>query len=79
MHLSKVDTENIVNNKFIKAGTVMGRMGNTGNSFGTHLHIDIKDPNKASYENPREMLVKKDKIGQNICSTCILGATCTFK
>lgn len=40
----------------VSAGQTLGIMGNTGNSSGTHLHIDIKLESTGRYLNPTELL-----------------------
>lgn len=53
MHLSSID-DNITVEKEILAGTILGKVGNTGRSFGNHLHyqIDIKNGETWTKVNP---------------------------
>ena len=46
MHLSYIMNGNVKVNHKISKGTVIGVMGNTGISFGTHLHFEMYIPNK---------------------------------
>lgn len=36
-------------NERIKVGQILGRMGNTGNSYGAHLHIEVQSSSTWSY------------------------------
>jgi hypothetical protein len=38
-HLSEI---NVVNDQYVKAGDLIGLGGNTGHSFGSHLHFEIR-------------------------------------
>ena len=48
-HLSKICTRV---GKTVKAGTIIGYMGNTGNSTGTHLHFEVHLGRKWNRVNP---------------------------
>ncbi len=37
--LSRVDLRNLPSSGFVNTGTIIGTVGNTGNSFGAHLHL----------------------------------------
>lgn len=50
-HLAVID-EHISIGAKIPKGTVLGIMGNTGNSTGTHLHLDIRNKQTKLYINP---------------------------
>ncbi len=50
-HLSKI---NVIENQKIPANTKIGRIGNTGNSTGEHLHFIVKYQGK--YVNPKNLL-----------------------
>jgi murein DD-endopeptidase MepM/ murein hydrolase activator NlpD len=50
-HLSRI---NVVPGAIVREGTVLGYSGNTGNSSGPHLHLEVrlsKSPNETSYVN----------------------------
>ena len=46
----------------VKAGTVLGHEGNTGYSFGTHLHFDVNDGK--NYVDPLPYLLGKKSFGK---------------
>lgn len=50
-HLAVIDGS-ISEGVTIPKGTVLGIMGNTGNSTGTHLHLDIRNKQTQLYINP---------------------------
>ncbi len=52
-HLSKIQ---ISNGATVKSGDAIGMCGNTGRSFGSHLHFEIKTRMYGGYMNPAEYL-----------------------
>ena len=73
MHVKAGDT--------VKAGTVLGKEGNTGYSLGTHLHFDVNDGQ--GYVDPMpylrgEKLFNKITNGNSTKDNGVkIGATCT--
>ena len=55
----KYDSVKVSNGQYIQKGDVIGTMGATGNAYGKHLHLEIKDENNVN-ENPLDILAKKD-------------------
>ena len=52
-HLSRIDVQR---GQWVEQGQVIGAVGNTGNSFGAHLHFEIAAfPNVIRY-NPRDFI-----------------------
>lgn len=51
-----LDTVVVENNKKIKKGDVIGYMGNTGNSYGTHLHFEVF--NRTTRINPEPYIAQ---------------------
>ena len=53
MHLSKIS---VSNGQTVDAGDLIGEMGTTGASTGTHLHIQIWDIAANQYIDPNAYL-----------------------
>lgn len=51
----------------VKAGDKLGTEGNTGYSFGTHLHFDVNDG--TNYVDPLPYLLGKKSLGSNTSNT----------
>ena len=47
----KYGTINVNKGDYVEKGSIIGTMGNTGNAYGNHLHLEIKDQN-GNHENP---------------------------
>lgn len=47
----KYGTVNVNKGDYVEKGSIIGTMGNTGNAYGNHLHLEIKDQN-GNHENP---------------------------
>jgi murein DD-endopeptidase MepM/ murein hydrolase activator NlpD len=61
-------------------GEFIGRMGNTGFSFGTHLHFELRDTETGRYINPKLMGLKpQDKIAPSIVSVTVWGFDGEFR
>lgn len=71
-HLDEVYKNTIKTGEYVNSGDEMGKMGNTGYSFGTHLHYSVKEDGK--YINPEESTLGKkgDMKGNTICSICTI-------
>lgn len=52
-HLSKVQ---LANGSSVKSGQQIGMCGNTGRSFGSHLHFEVKTAMYGGYMNPAKYL-----------------------
>ena len=52
-HLSKIQT---ANGSTVKSGQQIGMCGNTGRSFGSHLHFEVKTAMYSGYMNPAPYL-----------------------
>lgn len=54
----------------IKKGDVVGKMGNTGNSFGAHLHIEVQNSKTWAYNknllNPNSYIAWNDTTSKGI-------------
>lgn len=48
---------NVNKGDYIEKGAIIGTMGDTGNAYGKHLHLEIKNQNNIN-ENPIETLTK---------------------
>ena len=57
----KYGSININKGDFIEKGSIIGTMGNTGNAYGNHLHLEIKNQNNSN-ENPIISLNKQPDI-----------------
>ena len=57
----KYGSININKGDFIEKGSIIGTMGNTGNAYGNHLHLEIKNQNNSN-ENPIISLNKQSDI-----------------
>ena len=59
-HLNKF--EKGLSNHLIEYGTKLGIMGNTGNSFGIHLHLDIRQKNVKEGKKTNLLLDMQEKL-----------------
>lgn len=72
-HLSRIDVQQ---GQWVEQGQVVGAVGNTGNSFGAHLHFEIAAfPNVIRY-NPRDFI---DFSGGSTSSTSSARAVADVK
>lgn len=70
LHLSRVDVEV---GDYVSAGKIIGGVGNTGASFGTHLHFGVYDVNGNTYSpgtHPFENKSGIDVTPYNISEPC---------
>lgn len=56
-----LDSRSVEAGERISAGQKLGVMGNTGKSFGAHLHFEVRDPARAI--NPADYLGFWNKVG----------------
>ena len=56
----KYGSVNVNVGDFVEKGAIIGTMGNTGNAYGTHLHLEIKNENNYK-ENPIISLNEKSQ------------------
>lgn len=54
---------NVNKGDYIEKGAIIGTMGDTGNAYGKHLHLEIKNQ-IGTNENPIETLTKPSTINQ---------------
>ena len=64
-----LDSVNVSSNQTVKQGQVIGYMGNTGNSYGTHLHFEVWK--NGSRINP------KPYINANLYGNVVQNGGCT--
>lgn len=50
-----LETVNVSLGQTVEQGQFIGRMGNTGNSYGAHLHIEVRTPDN-QFLNPQDYL-----------------------
>lgn len=78
-HLS-VPATGIEKGGYILSGTEIGRMGNTGQSTATHLHLRVDEKNKnGGWEHKDPEKVVTNKIGSSVCEVCQHRANCSIK
>lgn len=58
----KYGSVNVNRGDYVEKGAIIGTMGSTGNAYGNHLHLEIKDEN-GNHENP---IIELNKIGETI-------------
>ena len=47
-----LDSVSVSNGAVVNAGTIIGKMGTTGQSTGVHLHFDVWDKEAGIYVDP---------------------------
>lgn len=55
----KYDSIKVYKNQYIEKGTIIGTIGDTGNAYGKHLHLEIQNTNNTK-ENPINSLNTKE-------------------
>ena len=61
----KYGSVNVNEGDYVEKGAVIGTMGSTGNAYGKHLHLEIKDEN-GIHENP---IIELNKVETTIEET----------
>jgi len=56
----KYGSVNVNKGDYVEKGTIIGTMGSTGNAYGDHLHLEIKDKNGVN-ENP---IIELNKVSE---------------
>ncbi len=56
-------SRNAVVGQYVVEGQILGIMGNTGYSFGAHLHLEIRENDGTTLVNPADMLGIKNEVG----------------
>lgn len=51
--------------QYVQKGDVIGSMGATGNAYGKHLHLEIKNENNVN-ENPIDSLTSSSEVSNNV-------------
>ena len=47
-----LDSVSVSNGAVVNAGTIIGKMGTTGQTTGVHLHFDVWDKEAGTYVDP---------------------------
>lgn len=56
-------SRNVLVGQYVTEGQILGIMGNTGYSFGAHLHLEIRDKDGATTISPADILGIDNKEG----------------
>lgn len=71
-----LETVNVSMGQHVTKGQVIGLMGNTGNSYGTHTHFEVRTPSNVRI-NPIEYLNKDLPSSNKECTGKIIYQACT--